>query len=509
MKELRDRWNKRVLVIEIDPEKLKYLWKRFELGAGYTATLGLIVMILVVSFHTKASIANFYPQNCLGGWQNPKYAEGEPDVKEITKTTDFSPENSAMLDDTAAQIFCGDFRGEIPEDANARRFTLRLSFLASEQALVSIPIAEPVSEETQDAITGEQAPADAIEEKLEEIMDAVPEASAISEEIKQEILQEVREEPKESAPEPEPVKEETPPEPAPAVETPPAENIISIFLKKFLPVAFAQEETTPPQAAPLLIEEGKDSSPRLDEEGVGGGDAEIIEIRNEKLETNPAPVNIESDFLEVSYTLDGEVWNVLGKINRQNMANPYFEIPFEQMNWENIRKVQVAVSAVPTFDKPPIFYLDAMWIETEYEEMSDVELLDKKIPEEQPVLPLSVKLGANPDKSLHAELYMDTTSFVRLTEKINKKSHYYIFSVLDRNANGSYCAKFTGRIWITGEPPFTYGTCFGNDTGEFEIIETTEDIFWNYTDFDSAPDKVLSRTVFTIPANLPPAVLAE
>ncbi len=79
-------------------------------------TIFLMVIGSILSPKGTAEIATFYPTSCLGGWNNPRNAEGEPQVKSNATESDFTNENSATLPaTTSADIYCGNFVGTIDQ----------------------------------------------------------------------------------------------------------------------------------------------------------------------------------------------------------------------------------------------------------------------------------------------------------------------------------------------------------------------------------------------------------
>jgi len=103
--------------------------------------LGLAVIIVAVSFftliRTRADIykANLYASSCLGSWQNPTQAEGLPDVQEGGAY--FTKDNSAYASENNLQIYCGGFKGDTPVDAVPKKFTLKLSWLVTANAITN------------------------------------------------------------------------------------------------------------------------------------------------------------------------------------------------------------------------------------------------------------------------------------------------------------------------------------------------------------------------------------
>src|SRR5450631_276392 len=84
------------------------------------AICGIFVFVISTSILSSfsivnASVANFYPTNCLGGWEHPENAEGVPSLSPDAKIEDFSIANSAHLDKSNSPLYCGGFKGDILE----------------------------------------------------------------------------------------------------------------------------------------------------------------------------------------------------------------------------------------------------------------------------------------------------------------------------------------------------------------------------------------------------------
>ena len=111
------------------------LKKRIKVIASVT-----ILLMVVSSFFSpkgKAEIATFYPTACLGGWNNPHNAEGEPQVISNSNESDFNDTNSALLLAGAnADIYCGNFVGTIEE--NTKPVKMLVSFSWSKSGVVTL-----------------------------------------------------------------------------------------------------------------------------------------------------------------------------------------------------------------------------------------------------------------------------------------------------------------------------------------------------------------------------------
>jgi len=77
------------------------------------------VFILVLGsrqLFTRAEVADFYPSTCLGEWENPSNAQGEPETFGMVAPV-FNASNSAVYAASSSQIFCGGF---LPPDYDTK-----------------------------------------------------------------------------------------------------------------------------------------------------------------------------------------------------------------------------------------------------------------------------------------------------------------------------------------------------------------------------------------------------
>lgn len=93
--------------------------------------------ISIFSLIVKAEITNLYPGSCLGGWINTQNAQGRPTLDSDASADLFNDSNSAILKNTIAQIFCGSFNGQIPQDNEPKKVFLKFSWSIVEKQTVS------------------------------------------------------------------------------------------------------------------------------------------------------------------------------------------------------------------------------------------------------------------------------------------------------------------------------------------------------------------------------------
>lgn len=402
---------KKEWVIRIDPKQIKdflYLHKHTLI---FIFTFFATCAFIIGTSSTNASVATFYPGTCLGGWQNVENATGEPSVDDVERIESFTKENSAIFENSNEEIFCGDFKGVIPEDTEPKKFTLAFHWsfdygdikhddpLETNQE-IKIKEDDSSSDEENNLIEEEvieEKPTEDIPEVKEEIIEEP------KEELNDEKLEEINEEePKteettsifkkifsiahaqeEASPSPEPEQESEPvseaqseptPEPEPQsqvetqTETPEEQEVVeeNQSVEESAPEEINSEETVLEEdfGQPESAQGGSSSSDEDDseEDAVFNVTDEKDEPKEEdEIETSP------NDIFEVVYTLDGETWDVLGRVRKDKWKDSTFEIPYEKINtWDELSKLQVRLKVLPSFDVMPIVYLDAVSLSVEY-----------------------------------------------------------------------------------------------------------------------------------------------
>lgn len=293
----------------------------------FVSAFSLFAVVLLLQYVTRANaqISSFYPTSCLGGWQNVERAIGFSDAS-TDDASSYNDENSASVFNSVAEIFCGGFHGEIPEDTFHKNIILKFSWAAEPPALDEL-INETTNESTVEIP----------EEIGEEVEETLGETTV--EEETQDTLE--SENTGEELEESEPVSEvETLPEPEveiiPETQT---EEPVSFIYKSFFSIAHAEEIT----------------------------EEEIVE---ETIPAEEGKIDVVSNtVLEVRYTLDGNEWKSLGYVSEIN-NDIQFELPIEEFETiADLERLQIAVRTLSTFDVTPKIYLDAMWLDVEYGEI--------------------------------------------------------------------------------------------------------------------------------------------
>lgn len=282
--------------------------------AGVLLLISVSVLGIVMHAITaQANISTLYASSCLGGWEHAHRAAGAPEAIQSDAAPIFNEANAAkLIANTHAQIFCGGFDGAIVDDTVPKKIVVRFSWsvvypeLPKQIEEHEEIVEEPIIEEDEESEESMN------ETEMEE--GVIVEESIIIEATTTEDI--VEDDPVVLLPE---TVEETD-----TSTTTDATSTPTTFLNRIARVAFAEEP-----------------------EDVYG-------------------------LVEVLYTLDGIVWKSLGFVAGDAFSETYFEIPItEASEWEDVSNTQIGVQSVPVFDTvAPIIYLDALWIEAEYEHVT-------------------------------------------------------------------------------------------------------------------------------------------
>lgn len=274
------------------------------------------------------------PHTCLGGWKNPSNASGAPDVTDgdISK---YSDANSASVLNTLADMFCGDFSGDIPKDTKPTAVTVRFSW-----ALAPKVAPAEVSASVESLASSTSAVLDAAVGTIGTTGEGSTTTAPTEEQAP-------------AAPAP-----DSTPEPVPAV-------------------------TTPTSAAPVPIEEAAPQASLGDTivswlmpahaHAQETATESVITITDVATSTTMLPANhSEDDALEVAYTLDGSVWHVLGT-TASALVTTSFTLPLDQITgWDDLSKLQLRVRSLSGMPESYIAYVDSMTLEVSYADMARV-----------------------------------------------------------------------------------------------------------------------------------------
>lgn len=117
-----------------------------------------LLLMLVGSFISpkgQAEVAVFYPTACLGGWNNPRNAEGEIQTGAADDDAQYTDLNSAVLPlATNADIYCGNFVGTIEQNTKPTKMIVSLAWVKKSEIEAAEQMqAMPLRASTESAMT--------------------------------------------------------------------------------------------------------------------------------------------------------------------------------------------------------------------------------------------------------------------------------------------------------------------------------------------------------------------
>jgi hypothetical protein len=289
--------------------------------------LGILSITIVVAVQkSHAEIISFYPTSCLGGWKNPSNAQGKPDITGNYDPKLFTDGNSALLQNSQAELFCGGFKGEIPQSSKPTNITVSFNWSIEDGSIVHQnvePFPAPDATTPQGAVPVTPDPAPSLPSDVT----------------------------------------------SPADSSVPGENSLQTFL--FSPqIAYAEESAptdTPPVVSPNVPPQDQTAItpvvvPAVDMSTADTTTAPATDVSTTTISEPPTPIT--DPILEVSYTLDGTTWQKLGVVDRNYWNNKSFTIPL--VAWADLSLLQISVKPLQTVDNPPTVYLDSMHLDIEY-----------------------------------------------------------------------------------------------------------------------------------------------
>jgi len=346
-------------------------------------------------FNLRAEYAKFYPASCTGGWRNLNNAEGKPDLSRGASPWEFTDSNSAVLSGAASQIFCGSFQGDIPEDAEMKTLRLKLSWSSG----VGPDLSKTWETETNGSISDNASSTimitaeDSAASSTQQILDA-PDGASAEIQLESGTSSLLREDPlleEHATSTASPIQDgsESADENIPNDENNSVQNSIKtdasdvIVPTEELPLETSNTpEVIPESAAPVSLFKQffknvfaetvpqASSSPSEDlalpKTIAGSSTEDTLPI------TETPAIDLDSsigfsNLLEVVYTFDGENWVSLGTVTKTDWKGE-FDIPIS--DWDDISRLQVSIQSLPSAEELPTVYLDGMWIEAGYRDLS-------------------------------------------------------------------------------------------------------------------------------------------
>lgn len=328
----------------------------------------------------EASNSTYYPNFCLGGWKYPQHASG-PASADPNDISQFTLKNSAYLQSgVSSQIFCG-------------YFSLKGAKNPPTKATISFNWA--MKDPSGAIVTGDEQSATGTVEidahKNEPV--TVPISSTTTTTVIPAASTTV-------APLPA-VDVVTPPAPSngplPAVQGPtdqttssqnhssqPAADqsgASSVVAPPATESHATQDSTSATQESTVAPSNTPDPTPTVSAPAPSGesssapqsfnflrsllvSDVYAAEVDDQPVSssTEPSP----NDFFEVSYSVDGIRWVSAGRVNRKNWKN--FAITVPVYSWNDLKRLQIMVTTLPTIDEKPDMYLESMSLKVEYDQ---------------------------------------------------------------------------------------------------------------------------------------------
>ncbi|MCX7616316.1 MAG: hypothetical protein N2Z68_02915 [Patescibacteria group bacterium] len=322
----------------------------------------------------KAERVYFYPQSCLGSFVNPEKAQGEPEVDDLSLIND---SNSAVYFGETKEIYCGDFRGPI-EEGEINKITLKLNLLLSNEKKEASAINSPNSSQEKSFI--EEIIPDRQVEVINNSNNTATDSPKLMQDSKPTSLKffkivyaqesNVSEITNSQS---NPDSQEVQPEATSSQSMDQTESTISSSENSSSSNSLETSSETSNSTSEVTTSSSETTSETTNSTT---STSSVIEINSE---TNSL---ISQPLFDISYTLDGQVWNYLGSINSENWQEISFEIPVNE--WILIPKIQVKIQSNSTIKNIPYLYVESLSVEVEYlseetkedQVLSDQELLN-------------------------------------------------------------------------------------------------------------------------------------
>jgi hypothetical protein len=343
--------------------RTKRKWNKIKI---FFFPLLLLILIIVLAFafvpRTRAEVI-LTPHTCLGGWNNSSNASGPPEVGD-GDSSKYSDNNSASVSNTLADIFCGDFSGDIPKDTKPTAITVKFSW-----ALVPKQASVEISTSPADLASSTGAVLDASSESVG--VDGLASTTVATDTV-----------PIETMPVDTPFASSTQISPPlhsaqdasstdattdvhspviPSTDSPQSSAFQKIISFVMPSVAHAQEVVTDSTSSTTFT-----TSTSLQ------ATTSLVEASStdSTLATSSAPnvePIVEDAVLEVSYTLDGSTWHVLRTVNPSEFSSTSFTIPvYAVPGWNDLAHLQIRVRTLSMIGNIGTVYLDGMTLSVEY-----------------------------------------------------------------------------------------------------------------------------------------------
>ncbi len=435
---------RKVLIIEFSKEAFNKYFSKYKHLLSPIATILFVLVAGTLILKSHAEVTSLYSTKCLGNWENSHNAEGEPDV---AKGEDFSAKNSAIFNNTKAQIFCGGFHGTIPEEGNPEKVVVKFSWTFADELITEKNDSDIFDnqENTSTQINTDETNTDNTSAGSDTGSDSNSEDQSGSGTDTESSTEDTgttdtgtdTNTDTGSSSEDQSTTEDVQSDPAPESNGDSINLFESIFPKAFAEEGDVASDNGPADVPSDVASEEAPVDSSAEEHVLPETDTEVLEVDPSDIEeVNPSDVehidNIEpvdhgqgsgvrsdaevisiddikgtkeeevikeapNDFLEVLYTLDGSDWKTLGFVSVNNWKQASFEISDPQVVlWQDLSNLQISVRSIQKIDKQPIVYLDSIYIEVEY--------LNKETTDPNP----------QPDLAAESTIYDETFGDIRI-----------------------------------------------------------------------------------------------
>lgn len=306
---------------------------------------------------TRAEVQDFVPTTCLGSWQNVANAEGSPETLNASNPT-FSSANSATYA-SGTEIYCGGFippsfatSGQITNvgltlvwqvgdgttstpadivsstpDDTASSSADDLSTTATTTPIASTTVATSTDVITPSVATTTVATSTVVSPVSTDADTTTSSSSSSSDDSSNDV-------------------------PVLASSTP-ADASATSFFRQLIPFAFAQDVATSSATSTISTSTLANATTAV---------------------ALPPPVP-DNNFLDVSYSTDGQTWISVGQVNINNWQN--FTVTLPIADWADLENLQIRVEGIPTTQDPvPPVYLDGMFVEVHYDSAPSLDPSD-------------------------------------------------------------------------------------------------------------------------------------
>lgn len=340
-------------------------------------TLGAIVVTVGVRhFLVRADVMDFYPAGCLGTWQSPEKAQGQPES--LSENVQIDVTNAAVSNRSSSQIFCGNFIPadvEKPGDIQNIGLTLVWNITGLPSVVSSSTTSTEIIAPTSTAPTSTSATS------TDDVSSSPPAAfnfrfSPLS------LLRLIAyaQEASGTTTEGTTTTDITSATPATttmvagtddttdATGTPAIDSLRTTTDTTATATVTSTTATSTDITSTIPVTTTIELGPPLTAElsAVATGTTSTVDAAATSSPVVPSGDVPDDTFLLVSYSTDGNTWVPLRKIGASNWQRFTVAVPI--VNWDDLKKLQIKIEAIPTtLQDAPTVFLDGSFIEVTYE----------------------------------------------------------------------------------------------------------------------------------------------